>query len=232
MAKGNLSGMKSTTVASARTDRGQAYRKARRHSGGVRFMRIALPAAAFLLIAVFAGATIFRQALPDNVNFTGVGMSDGKLVMNNPKLSGNTKKGAAYTMTASRAIQDLAEPSLVRLEDIKAEVPVEGQGLARLDASSGLYARDTQRLELDEPFDVTTEGGMKARLMSASVDLKGGNLETDDPVDIRLPEAHIAANRFSITDRGTLLVFENEVRMTIYPSAAGSKEPPTNSVEE
>lgn len=211
--------------------RAAAYRAARRHSARVRIMKILLPVSAVLMMAVFAGATVLRQALPDNVSMGSVALSDGGLVMNNPKLTGTTKSGGSYTMTASRAIQDLGKPSLIRLEHIRATVPVEGQGLARLDAPSGLYERGAEKLSLDRPFRVTTENGLRAELASARIDLASGTMDTADPVDIRVPEAHIVADRFSMADKGATLTFEGKVRMVIEPSAAKSGRAPAASRE-
>ncbi len=73
--------------------------------------RCSLPIAAALMAAGFFGYSYVSSPLPFEIDFSGAAVSDGKLVMTEPKLDGFTKDNLPYSMRAARA---LAEPRLHR----------------------------------------------------------------------------------------------------------------------
>jgi lipopolysaccharide export system protein LptC len=56
---------------------------------------------------------------------------------------------------------------------------------------------------------------MKARLKSAVIDIDGGSLMTDEPVEIDLSGSHVTADSLAVNDGGQTLVFENRVKVLI-----------------
>jgi len=194
----------------------EAFSKARRHSSRVRMLKFVLPVAALAMIAAFAGKTWL--ATPGNVPFDlgSLAIEGGRLVMSDPRLDGVT--GSAdrpYTMTATRAIQDIGTNGRVDLEGIDARLPLDEKGWVNVTASSGVFNRDANRLDINSELTIIGDDGLKAVLQSASVDITAGNLDTPDPVDITLDGAHISADSMSVRDKGAVLIFENRVRMQI-----------------
>lgn len=194
----------------------RAFSDARRHSRRVRLLKRVLPVAAVLMIVVFAGRSWLwtPQALP--IDLSSLAIEDGRLVMTDPKLDGLTgRDGRPYSMTATRAIQDIGMSGRIDLEGINARLPVDETGWMSVSAASGVFDREANRLAIDSELTMTSDDGMKAVLQSAVVDVASGSLETPDPVDISLEGAHISADSMSVRDKGAVLVFENRVRMTI-----------------
>lgn len=208
-----------------RTRDARAYKAAARHSKGVRWAKLGLPVAGLAMAAVFAGYTVFaRPDLPGDisVDLTKTAVTDGKVVMADPRMSGFTKDNRPYEMEAERAIQDVANAAEITLENIKASVPFRDDVAARIIAESALYNNETRTLVMDKPFTVTSSDGMQASFSSAFMDIGDGNMKTDDPVDIKLNGAHITAQSMHVTERGKVLVFENNVRLNIDPASAKS----------
>lgn len=225
--------MKGMSISQARTDTGRtrrpaqadaprarrverAFSDARRHSRRVRLLKRALPVAALLMIVAFAGRSWLwtPQALP--IDLGTLAIENGRLVMTDPRLDGLTgRDGRPYSMTATRAVQDIGMSGRIDLEGIDARLPVDKAGWMSVSAASGVFDREANRLAIDSELTMTSDDGMKAVLRSAVVDIASGSLETADPVDISLDGAHISADSMSVRDKGAVLVFENRVRMTI-----------------
>lgn len=195
----------------------QAFRNARRHSALVRVLKLALPALALLMVGGFVAKSWI--AAPDgiSIDLSESGLQDGKLVMADPTLDGFTPDNRAYKMTAARAIQAVDNASRVDLEEIEARLPINEKDWLSVVASSGVFHRDENRLDLDSEVVLETDTGIKAVLGSAKVDIGAGTLETDEPVDITLEGGRIEADSLTVKDRGAVMVFENRVRMEIDP---------------
>lgn len=194
----------------------EAFAQARRHSGRVRLLKFALPAAAVLMIAVFVGKSWLSAPGAFPIDLRALAIEDGRLVMTDPRLDGLTgRDGRPYSMTATRAVQDLGASGRIDLEGIDARLPVDKAGWMSVSAASGVFDREANRLAIDSELTMTSDDGMKAVLRSAVVDIASGSLETADPVDISLDGAHISADSMSVRDKGAVLVFESRVRMTI-----------------
>lgn len=206
----------------SRTER--EYRLALRHSRLVRRLKIALPAAAALLVLAFFSVSFVSTQLPEGVSVASTAIEDGKLVMYNPRLSGEAQNARPYELRAARALQDLTQPNVIELQDIVAELPISDGAVATLDAESGIFNREAQVMRFDKPFSVSTDSGMTAELDNAIINIKAGQLETDQPVRIETPQAVIGADTMRMLDEGKTIVLEENVRMTIDPTAVGRGE--------
>lgn len=194
----------------------EIFEAAERHSGRVRVLKTALPVAAVAIAGVFSWFTFLAApSAPVTVKVGATETEDGKLVMTNPKLDGFTKENLPYSMTAARAIQDVANNGVITLENIDAELPLGPDDRAKIEAKSGIYDNANERLQLDKDFTVTTSSGLKAKLKSADVNISTGRITTDQPVDIQNGNAHISADKMQIQDDGEVLVFEDKVKLVI-----------------
>ena len=127
-----------------------AFRRARKHSRKVQFLKFALPAAAILIGGSFAAYSYV--SVPGSVSFdiSESAYTDGKLVMANPKLDGYTKESRPYSMTATRALQHLDDSGVVDLEGIDARLPVSATEFATIGAERGVYDREKNTLDIPD----------------------------------------------------------------------------------
>ncbi len=194
-----------------------AFVRAQRHSRRVRWLKVWLPALAVAGVIGFVGWSYVSIPTVAGISIEGAGISDGKLVMANPKLDGFTRDKLPYTMTALRAVQDLKDTNMVRLEGIDAKLPVDPKNSAKVVAKSGIYDNAKNTLVFDSPMTVTTTDGMTAKLNSASIDMNAGSMSTGDPVEILLNGSRITALSMNMADNGRVIVFENRVRVDLEP---------------
>ncbi|WP_281978105.1 LPS export ABC transporter periplasmic protein LptC [Pseudorhizobium flavum] len=196
-----------------------AYQAAVAHSARVRKLRIWLPIGAVVISAIFISVSVIRAYLPENLSVESARIEDGKIVMERPAIAGRNDDGISYSMTAVRALQDIANPNMITLEDVKAAVPLNVNTIARVVATEGIFDRGTDRMELTAPFDVNLSNGTTAKFQSAQLDVVAGTLNTDDPVSIDTEQASIVAQSLKITDKGRTITFAGQVRVKIEAAA-------------
>jgi lipopolysaccharide export system protein LptC len=206
----------------------EAYRLALKHSAHVRRLKLLLPLSALLISLAFIGVSVVRTWLPENLTIESARIEDGKVVMERPEIAGRNEKGASYSMNANRALQDIKNPNLITLQDVTAALPMSDDVMAKVTASTGLFDRTADNLNMTEPFDVKLSNGLTAHFQTAHLDIASGSMTTDKPVTILTKEASIIAQTMKITDKGKTITFAGQVRLDVAPSAIrneGNTEP-------
>jgi len=209
--------------------RAAAFGRAQRHSRRVRALKFVLPATAAVIALAFPIYSYLVTPSAVAVKADDAAFSDGKLVMANPKLSGYTKENLPYAMRAARAVQDVANESVIGLEGIDATLPVDAATSAVVEAANGTYDRNANTLQLSKDIVVTTSDGMVMKLQSAFLDMGKGTMKTGDPVDITSKGSRIQSDTMSAKDGGKTLIFEKRVRVEIDPAAARNKSGETDA---
>jgi len=76
---------------------------------------------------------------------------------------------------------------------------------------------------LREHVVVTSANGYNAKMTEATVDMKKGNVQSNRPVEIKLPSGTLTANRMEIIDSGDVVRFTGGVVLDLdaeQPSAS------------
>lgn len=202
----------------SRGDSERAFRAARRHSRMVRVLRIAIPAfvgvvAVVVVLATYLNPLRMLTRLPVNVGDLVV--SGSKITMEQPRLSGFTRDARPYEFTADAAAQDLTKPDIIELHNIRAKVQMRDQSTVELSAVNGIYDSKKETLKLDRDIIISSTSGYEGRLSEATVDIRKGNVLSEHPVELKMLQGTLDANRLRIIDSGDRILFENGVRMTL-----------------
>jgi lipopolysaccharide export system protein LptC len=202
----------------SRRDSERAFRAARRHSRLVRFLRVALPAAVVLIAVGMSLITWFNPlrmltALPVNINDLVV--SGTKITMEQPRVNGFTKDQRAYEFTAQAAAQDLTKPDIVELRTINAKVEMEDKSTMTMTADTGVYDTKREMLTLESNILLTSSNGNTGKLNQAVVDVRKGNVVSDQPVELEMLQGILNANKLEIVDSGALIRFHGGVNMVL-----------------
>jgi lipopolysaccharide export system protein LptC len=193
----------------------EAFRQARRHSRLVSALKVVLPVSAVLMVAGFAAYSFLGVPRGMSVDLGGTTIESGRLIMSNPELNGHTRDNRAYSVRASRAIQEVGNTSVIELEKIDARLPLDDTQIAEIVAEKGVFDRDANLLDLAEGMTIRMDNGITAVFRSARVDIGQGSLTSPDPVAIEMEGGRIAADSMRVSERGNVLIFENRVRMEI-----------------
>lgn len=204
--------------------RGDAFDRAQRHSRRVRVLKFAVPLLAAAIAVAFPVYSYLAAPVSISVQADGTAFSDGKLVMANPKLNGFTKQKLPYSLTATRATQDVGKQGIIDLEGINAKLPVATDNIVSVVAAHGIYNRDANTMDLTSDVNVTTSDGMVAKFKSIFLDMGKGSMKTSNPVDVSRGGSRITADSMSVEENGKVVVFENRVRVNVDPASLKAAE--------
>ena len=189
---------------------------AARHSRMVRALRVAVPAAVGLAMAVvlfYAFFNKYRIELP-KFEMGNLVVSGTKITMESPHLSGySTEDRRPYELWAKTATQDVTDPDHVELDRLKAKVLMEDQSTVTLDARTGFLDNKQQTLDLHKDIHLVTSSGYEAWLSHAFVDMGKGTVDSEEHVDVKLTNGTLSADRLHIIDGGAVVRFEGNVVM-------------------
>jgi lipopolysaccharide export system protein LptC len=205
-------------TASRRSDIERLVRVARRHSRLVRVVRIALPAAIVvaltaLVLVSYLDPLRMLEKLPSVSGKLAV--QGSKITMELPKIAGFTRDSRSYEMTAETAVQDIAKPDVVDLKNLRATIELPGPNLVQISSGSGVYNTRSEQLVMRDQVTFATAHGYRGKLRDAAVDVKQGNIVSDQPVEITLPDGLLKANRIEILQSGEVIRFDRGVVLTL-----------------
>ena len=215
----------------SRNDADRAFRSARRHSRTVRILRIAVPASVGLVLVIVMLITYLnplRMLAKLPINLDNLVVSGTKVTMEQPRLSGFTSDARAYELTADTAAQDMTKPDIVELRNIRAKVEMQDKSSMELRAITGVYDAKGEMLKLDRNIEINSSTGYQGRLREALIDIRKGNVVSEQPVEVKMLQGTLNANRLDILDSGDLVRFHGGVVMDMKLNQPPSQEKSDN----
>jgi lipopolysaccharide export system protein LptC len=97
-----------------------------------------------------------------------------------------------------------------------------------LEARTGLFDTKAQLLDLRKDIFLQSSTGYEARLSQAMLDIGKGTVTSEEPVDVKLLNGTLTADRLRITEKGALVRFEGHVVMNLImdsPDPDSTSEP-------
>lgn len=198
--------------------RRRAVEEARQHTALVRKLRLVLPLAALALVGVIVGVKMLASGPIAGVSIGRVTIKDGKLTMENARVTGHRKDSRSYELLADKAIQDPRDTSIVNLEKIDAVMTEEDNGWTKLKADFGVYFTEQEKVDLKQNIVVTNDEGQVVHMHTARVDLQLGEVVTDQPVLIEFADGTLRAQTMRIEEKGDVMHFVGAVRLNFVPS--------------
>lgn len=205
----------------------RTVRSAGRHSRLVRFLRVVVPLGVVLSLGVYVIFSFFNpftilEKLP---NVSGkLAVQGSKITMELPRIAGITRDKRAYELTAETAVQDITKPDVVELQNLRAKMEMQDSDVVVITAKSGTYNTKGDNVVLREHVVVTSAQGINAKLREAVVDMKKGNVVSEQPVEIKMPAGTITANGMEIVDSGDVVRFTRGVVLNLDGAQAEPKQ--------
>ncbi len=190
----------------ARRERGMARWRAR--SQLIRRLRIVLPAAMAVIIALMVGWMVFGAALA-RLGDSHLG-GQALIHMTNAQFFGRDSNGRPYVLGAAEASRDDRDLKLVTLRGPSLTLDG-GDQASRMTADGGLYREDSRIVSLHGHVLVRTAQGDVFRTDKAVIDTVQGSVAGPSPVTGSGPTGEISAETFGVYDRGARVVFRGEV---------------------
>lgn len=213
-------------TASRRTDIDRAVRSAGRHSIMVRVTRIGLPVAVVAGLSALGAVTYFKpMQVFEKVPVSGkLAVQGSKITMELPRIVGFTRDNRAYELHAETAVQDITNPDVVELQNLRARMEMQDRDVVNVTANSGTYATKADKVVLRDQVVVTSQQGYKAVLHEAAIEMKKGSVVSEKPVDITLPNGWLKSNRLEIENSGDVVRFDRGVTLYIEAAKGGASQ--------
>jgi len=187
----------------------------------VRFLRKVVPATLVLTLLGLVAANYLNPSrwLRVPTEFGTLVISGSKITMEAPRLAGFTKDHREYSVTATAASQDTRKPQFVELKEINARVDMEDKSKVTLTAVDGVYDTKADLLTLSQEIIINSTAGYHGRLTEAQVEIKKGRIVSEKPVQLKMPQGTLDADRLEVTETGAVIRFDGSVVMTLTPEA-------------
>jgi lipopolysaccharide export system protein LptC len=195
------------------------YQAALLHSRYVRWLRISVPVGIAAVLLVVVGLNYMPPIggfrLPGE--FSNLVIHGTKITMQQPRLNGFTTDSRAYEFFADTAAQDITKPNLVELEKLHAKMEMQDKSSVKMSANSGLYDAKSEILTLHDNIVLVSTSGYEGRLSEAVIDVRKGNVVSDQPVAVKMLQGVLNAKRLDIAENGSVVRF-GDVSMTLQPN--------------
>ena len=201
-----------------RIDGGRGYRRAARHSRHVRLLRVGIPL--LIVVGSFAAYVVMTWLDPLRalaklpVDIGGLVVSGTKITMQQPRMVGFTRDARSYTVNARAAAQDVTNPTLLELQDVNATMEMQDKSVFNVVARSGLYDTKAEKLTLKQDIMVTS-ANYEGLLSEATVEIRNGSVVSEQPVELRMSQGTVNANRMQVINSGSVVRFEGGVTMVL-----------------
>src|SRR3954470_18321249 len=193
----------------------------------VRVIRVGLPIAVLGGLTTLAAVTYFQpMQVFDKVPAVGgkLAVQGSKITMELPRIVGFTRDNRAYELHAETAVQDITSPDIIELQNLRARLEMQDKDVVNITANSGTYNTKGDKVVLRDQVVVTSQQGYKAVLKEAAIEMKKGNVVSEQSVDITLPNGWLKSNRLEIVDSGDVVRFGRGVTLYIEADKSGASQ--------
>lgn len=196
------------------------FENATRHSRWVRRLKILLPTLAAIGVLGFLAVVQFAPEPGDAViTLSGVNIEDESVTMEKPHISGFEGTRRAYEVRASQAVQDLNNPNIVTMDNIRARLGLGDGETAQIRATKGIYDAASGKLVLEDGITLKTTNGYDATFERATVDIETGRMSSNRPLEIITEQGTVKANGMVLRQDGKHVRFRNGVSVVFTPPA-------------
>ncbi|MCW2284220.1 lipopolysaccharide export system protein LptC [Rhodoblastus acidophilus] len=195
--------------------RQHAFESAARHSRRVKLIRRAIVSSAVLLAGLLFLFSYLRPAeIPGaHLQLDRLGISNDKITMENPKMTGVRRDGRPFEVTARSGVQNPRDPSRMELNELDAKMRLSEEGDTRIVGDRGSYDSNAQTLLLSGHVRITS-GAYKLTMNQALMNFKTNAMNSTEPVLLTFNDGWISANSLTMSDNGIQLSFVGNVQST------------------
>ena len=187
----------------------------------VRILSIALPSAIGVMAAFLILAPLTKKG---EVSFlldkNSVEVAKERMRVDNAEYRGEDDKGRAFTLNAGSALQKSSAVQVVQMKGLSASLDMK-DGEAILQAGSGSYDIDQQKVKVDGPVVFDSAGGYRLKTRDVDVDLGTRKMESRGPVSGSVPSGTFRADKLTADMEDRTVVLQGNAKLRMQPGSKG-----------
>jgi lipopolysaccharide export system protein LptC len=210
-------------------DRSAEFRRAKRHSRLVAALKILLPLSAAGILSLYVLPSLLRVSVDGGrgtATVEAVSLEAGALKMVNPRVTGVHDKQGEYDLRASSATQQAANPDVLFLDAINGKMTNATGEITTIIAPAAEYNNRAEEMIFTDGVTLTRTPAMSAVFETAKVYIKEQRIVSETPVEVRLHDSTIRADRLTLYTADARAIFEGRVRVHLArqsPADGGSQ---------
>jgi lipopolysaccharide export system protein LptC len=194
------------------------------HDKVIAVLRIILPAAVGILIALLATAPV---TVGRDISFVlskdRVQVAKERMRVSQAEYRGQDQKGQPFSINAQSAVQQTSKDPIVNLTDLSAKIVLDS-GPATIGAKTGRYNMDTEKVVVDGNVVLHEADGYQIATRDVSIDLNTRQVESGGAVDGTMRLGHFSANKLTADLTQRIVRLEGGARLHIIQGQARGKK--------
>lgn len=187
------------------------------HDRLIRRLSTLLPAAIGVVVALMVLTPLApRGEVSFLLDRNKVAIAEDRLKVENAMYRGEDNKGRPFSILAGQAIQQSANEPVVQMQELEARMLL-SQGPALLQANSGNYDYQAQKVAIDGVVRFTAADGYRMTARNVSVDLEKKALMGEGAVEGAIPAGTFSANRINADLENRTITLDGRARLRMVP---------------
>ncbi len=194
------------------------FRRARRHSGLVRALKLMLPLMAAAILSLYALPSFLKKSIDHGRGTAAVrsiALEAGALKMMEPHIKGVNERGEPYDFIADSATQAAKGADIMYLQVVRGKLTGLDGKVSTLTAPDGVHNNKADEMTFNHGAVVTRDAGMTATFQTATAYMKQQTVISKTPVVVRLHESTINAESMTLYWGESRAIFVGNVRTHI-----------------
>ena len=180
---------------------------------------IFLTGAGLIAIAAAIGwLSLFTKTNDVRVSIKNIEVADdGATQLTGARYKGTTKTGKTYEITATTAIEENNGSGIIQMVEPTGFITQSNGGRINITALNGAFSQSDNVVDLKGMVVLKqTKQNVTMTTEALLANLDAGEMQSDLPVEVTSPDAHITGQNIRVTDHGNVMMFGGTSKMILH----------------
>ena len=170
------------------------------------------------LAATIGWLSLFTKTNDVRVSIKNIEVADdGATQLTGARYKGTTKTGKTYEITATTAIEENNGSGIIQMVEPTGFITQSNGGRINITALNGAFLQSDNVVDLKGMVVLKqTKQNVTMTTEALLANLDAGEMQSDLPVEVTSPDAHITGQNIRVTDHGNVMMFGGTSKMILH----------------
>ena len=170
------------------------------------------------LAAAIGWLSLFTKTNDVRVSIKNIEVADdGATQLTGARYKGTTKTGKTYEITATTAIEENNGSGIIQMVQPTGFITQSNGGRINITALNGAFSQSDNVVDLKGMVVLKqTKQNVTMTTEALLANLDAGEMQSDLPVEVTSPDAHITGQNIRVTDHGNVMMFGGTSKMILH----------------